>query len=113
MPIPVVMSCPAAGGGRVPLKPLPPGPGTQAWPGAPSQLQAGRDCISPAGEAGRPGRAPGHSKGMEGLAIQTLNRKTPVASEPTPAQALCVPRCPATLTPYLRASQRRPQWASP
>lgn len=56
-----VMSCPGGGGGP-PQKLLLPGPGTQAWPGAPSQMETGRYCISPGGRwKAQPG--PGHRYG--------------------------------------------------
>lgn len=97
-----VMSCP--GGGEAPQKLLPPGPGTQAWPGAPSQMEAGRYCISPGGEVEA---QPGLATGMEELC----------GPHPQPGSLLLPgPSCAvltATSTPLLRASQWRPQWGQP
>lgn len=62
LPIPVGDVMPGGGGG-LPQKLLPPGPGIQAWPGAPSQMKTGSYCISSGGEAGRPDPAPGHRYG--------------------------------------------------
>lgn len=61
VPIPVGDVMPRRRGGP-PQKLLPPGPGTQAWPGAPSQMEAGRYCISPGGEVEGP-VWPGHRYG--------------------------------------------------
>lgn len=52
VPTPVGDVMPGGRGG-LPQKLLPPGPGTQAWPGAPSQTEAARYCISPGGKAGK------------------------------------------------------------
>ena len=91
-------------GRRAPQKPLPPGPGTQVWPRAPSQLESGRDCISPGAEAGRPRLAPGHGHGRSTPSTGAF-RGVGTHSCLGPARA----RPAATSTPHLRASQRRPQ----
>lgn len=76
------MSYPGEGS---PQKPLLPGPGTQAWPGAPSQLEAGRDCISP-------------GEGMEGPAWPQVTG-TGGLCDPHPPQEPLWPLGPPCLGP--------------
>lgn len=71
VPIPVGDVMPRGRGG-LPQKLLPPGPGTQAWPGAPSQMEAGRYCISPGGKAGK-ARAGPWPQVWRGPVIHTLS----------------------------------------